>query len=64
MNDALTIEPVSVIVCVGEKRVGVIRDRDGQIEATALARRYLPLGNLTTRDATVGAIFTATTKPP
>jgi hypothetical protein len=46
-------------VCLGEAKIGTIRDRDRQIEALALGWRCLPLGLSRTRDAAVRAVLMA-----
>ena len=47
-------------IFVNRSKVGVLRDRDGQVDALTLGRQFKPLGNFTTSGAAVRAIFDAT----
>lgn len=62
-NVPRTVEPISVGIFTGGSKVGVVHDRgQGQVEAAAIGRRYLPLGTFTTTRAAVAAIITTARK--
>ena len=62
-TDARTVAPVSVGIFIGDAKFGVLRDRDGQIEAIGIGRQFKPLGLFTTTRAAVAAIIEASNQP-